>query len=102
MRLNKEQKESLKITGSDYVVRYGVNFSHLTEYKLFKLYRDAIKFFESLDRDMYQSAFLYKQNYLRSQGELYSFACKTVKYKKHYTEIKKDGILAMMAEGLKF
>ena len=69
-----DQKESLKITGSDYVVRYGFNFSHMSEYKLFPLYRDAVKFFESLDVNMYQSAFLYKQDYYIPDGELYSFA----------------------------
>ena len=98
-----EQKESLKITGSDYVVRYGFNFSHMTEYRLFKLYRDAIKFFDSLDRGMYQSAFLYKQDYYIPEGELYSFACEAVEYKKHYTEIKRnDHLLGMMSEGVKF
>lgn len=97
------QKESLKVTGSDYVVRYGHSFSHITEYRIFKLYRDAVKFFESLDRDLYQSAFLYKQNYYVPEGEIYSFACEKVEYKKHYTEIKRNNhILEMMADGIKF
>lgn len=85
----------------DYVVIYGFNFSHMTECKPFKLYRDAVKFFESLDRDLYQSAFLYKQAYV-SDG-LYSFACEKVQYKKHYTEIKNNThILMQMSEGIKF
>ena len=83
---------------SDYVVNYGLNFSHRDEFMYFKLYRDAVEFFESLDREMWQSAFVFKQSY-DAQG----FVNDTVEYKKHYTEIKNnDHIIFMMCQGEKF
>ena len=45
-----------------YSVLYGVNNSHLTECNFFKLYRDAIAFFDSLDSE-YPSAVIYKLTY---------------------------------------
>lgn len=58
---------------SDYVIRYGVNFSHMIEYKLCKLYRDAVKFFESLDREVYQCILI--QTRLLYTRRNYNFAC---------------------------
>lgn len=85
---------------SDYFVRYGVNFSHLTEIEIFSLYRDACEFFNNLDRDTYQSAFLYKQGY--TGNGINSYAEYKVEYKKHYTEINNNtSILDMMREGVK-
>ena len=45
-----------------YSVVYGVNNSHLTECKLFNLYRDAVKFYNNLE-EMYPSAVVYKLTY---------------------------------------
>ena len=86
----------------DYYVQYGFNFSHLSEIIVFKLYKDAIKFFESLDRQMYKTAFIYKQGYYKPDNELHHFALDLVEYKRYYTEIKQnDHILDHMSKGLK-
>lgn len=75
----------------------------MTEYKPFPLYRDAVKFFESLDRELWKSAFLYKCSYSKCKDGYGYFIDDKVEYKKHYTEIKKNGkILSTMAQGLKF
>ena len=88
---------------SDYIVQYGFNFSHLSEYQIFKRYGDALKFFSTLDRNMYQSAFIYKQGYIKNNVDLGFFVADTVEYKKHYTEIKQNSrVLQMMRDGLKF
>jgi hypothetical protein len=80
-----------------YFVQYGFNFSHCQEIKTFTLYRDAIKFFNSLDRDLYTSGFIYKASF--SDGLIDD----KVEYKKFYCEIKNNTrIIEMMKNGSKF
>lgn len=99
----KNVMKNIKKSKTEYVVQYGVNFSHMSEYECFKLYRDAVKFFNSLDRTTFPSAFLYKQEYVVPENEIHCFACDVVEYKMHYTEIKNsDFILETMANGKKF
>ena len=101
--LNSTIKKIKKVLNmsTDYVVNYGVNFSHRTEFKIFKKYRDALAFFKMLDRETFQSAFLFKQDYAGAKG--YQTAADQVEYKQFYSEIKKnDHLLYMMKDGEKF
>lgn len=43
-----------------YTVQYGINNSHMCEFESFKLYRDAKKFYESLDVNRFKAAICYK------------------------------------------
>lgn len=79
-----------------YFVQYGVNFSHMTEFANFKLYRDAVKFFESVDRDKFKSSVCYKQNFENNGIDLGGVA--TAREVKLYKlEPGKDSTEALMA-----
>lgn len=46
-----------------YIVQYGVDNSHMCEFSEFKLYRDAKRFYESLDAVKYSAAVCYKLSF---------------------------------------
>ena len=43
-----------------YTVQYGINNSHMCEFESFKLYRDAKKFYESIDDKVFKAVICYK------------------------------------------
>ena len=77
----------------DYFVQYGVNFSHMTECKVFKLYGDAKSFFDKLDKELYQAAVCYKQHYSKNSEMPGWFADSTVEYKLYYFAEKRNSLL---------
>lgn len=48
---------------SNYTVNYGVNNSHTTEMNTFKLYKDAVAFYETLDKVRYPAGYICKLIY---------------------------------------
>jgi|TARA_R110000851_G_scaffold27910_1_gene78242 hypothetical protein len=46
-----------------YTVNYGVDNSHINEIAIFKLYRDAVKFYNLLPKDKYPAKIIYKLFY---------------------------------------
>ena len=47
----------------NYSVTYGVNNSHMSEIKFFKLYRDSISFYEALDGAIFKAKAIIKLHY---------------------------------------
>jgi hypothetical protein len=79
-----------------YFVQYGVNFSHMTEFAQFKLYRDAVKFFDEIDRDKFKSSVCYKQNF-KNNGIDLGCVAKSREVKLYKLEPGKDSTNALMA-----
>ncbi|MGL6122395.1 MAG: hypothetical protein ACRC1W_05105 [Shewanella sp.] len=55
---------SIKKMDTLYIVQYGVNNSHMSEYSTHALYRDAISFYRSIDADTYKAAAILKLSYV--------------------------------------
>ena len=47
----------------NYIVQYGVDNSHMCEFKEFKLYRDAKKFYGDIDKSKHKAAICYKLSF---------------------------------------
>jgi hypothetical protein len=88
---------------SDYIVQFGVNFSHMTEFKVFKLYSEAKAFFNLVDKSVNKSVVCYKQGYSKIQGLIGYYADSNVEYKLFYFE-QKDNMLLLdkIKSGIKF
>lgn len=43
-----------------YIVQYGVNNSHMSEFSSHKLYRDAVSFYDGIDSKVFKSAAVVK------------------------------------------
>lgn len=80
-----------------YFVQYGFNFSHMTEVISFKLYRDAVKFFESLNKEMYPSSVCYKQSFSKAPGDQIGEIAQNREVKLFNLEPGKDCTVALIA-----
>jgi hypothetical protein len=67
-----------------YVVAYGVDNSHTTELKTFKLYSEAMKAYNGLDRETYKAAYIAKLVY-NAKGFVSDRVCK-----QYYNEFGTD------------
>jgi hypothetical protein len=58
-----------------YLVAYGVDNSHTTELETFNLYSEAMKFYNSLDKETYKAGYVAKLIY-NSKGFISERICK--------------------------
>ncbi|WP_318515542.1 hypothetical protein [Photobacterium leiognathi] len=80
---------------TNYIVTWGVNEYHLTENEGFNLYRDAVAFYNKINRNEFKAGVVYKLICGAKEGELGTFVV-GLEAKRHFCEGDNTHFLNML------